>query len=125
MKRSTIYPVHILAIAVLALACSKPEPPKTPLGRATVTDSLRTIAGSSVPIAPAAAVALDSGNDLFRKKAYGPALAQYRAAAALAPENAAPLFGIYMVARATNDAKLADSALAGIRARARASAVPD
>ncbi|HEY7235053.1 MAG TPA: hypothetical protein VH539_12950 [Gemmatimonadaceae bacterium] len=68
-------------------------------------------------LGPAAKAALDSGNVLFRKKAYAEALGQYRAAAALAPQHSAPLFGIYMVARATNNRAMADSALDGIRRR--------
>ncbi|HSJ62805.1 MAG TPA: hypothetical protein VK922_02750 [Gemmatimonadaceae bacterium] len=62
-----------------------------------------------------ARAALDSGNRLFSAKAYAAALEQYRRAAALAPEHDAPLFGIVMVANATKDSALADSAAAAMR----------
>jgi hypothetical protein len=42
---------------------------------------------------------------------------EYRLAAELAPQHTAPLFGIQMVAAATKNRPLLDSALAGIRAR--------
>ena len=57
-----------------------------------------------------ARVALDSGNKLYSAKSYDLALAQYRRAASLAPAAEAPLFGILMVASATNNAALTDSA---------------
>jgi hypothetical protein len=62
-----------------------------------------------------ARVALDSGNRLYSAKAYAAALEQYRRAAALAPEHDAPLFGIVMVANATADSALADSAATAMR----------
>ena len=68
-------------------------------------------------IGPAARAALDTGNTLFRKKDYPGALAAYRRAGDLAPQHAAPIFGIYMIAKATNNTKLADSTLAEIRKR--------
>ncbi len=46
-------------------------------------------------------MALDSGNMLFRAKAYDRALVQYRRSARLAPTELAPLLGILMVAEAT------------------------
>ena len=100
----------------LALACSRDQPPKVPLGRAAA-DSVRAEQRAHALLGPKAKAALDSGNVLFRKKAYNDALVQYRAAAELAPQHAAPLFGIYMVARATNNKGMADSVLAEIRRR--------
>ena len=73
---------------------------------------------SRAALPPAAAAALDRANASFRAGQYGAALAGYRDAAARAPAHAAPYYGIYMVARSTNDAALADSAMAAIRARA-------
>jgi hypothetical protein len=93
------------------------DSPKVPLAQAARPDSAGLEAAAHALLGPAAKGALDSGNVLFRKKAYDAALAQYRAASILAPQHSAPLFGIYMVARATSNASLADSALAGIRLR--------
>ena len=66
---------------------------------------------------PEAKAALDSGNQLFRRKAYDQALVQYRRSSELAPQHSAPLFGIHLVAVATKNKALDDSAMAGIRAR--------
>jgi len=108
----------VLALALVATACTvKQEAPKVPLSQATAADSARRVASAHAFLGPAARAALDSGNALYRKKAYAEALAQYRAASALAPQHAAPYFGIYMVARATRDSAMADSALAAIRVR--------
>ena len=62
-------------------------------------------------------LALDSGNVAFRAGQYAAALTAYRAAAASAPDIAAPWYGVYMVAQATKNQKLADSALAAVRTR--------
>jgi len=72
--------------------------------------------GSGPPrITGEAKVALDSGNALFRAKAYDLALEQYRRSARLIPNDATPHFGILMVGQATNNTRLADSARARIR----------
>jgi hypothetical protein len=106
----------VLLVAAIVLGCTaKDQPPRAPLGQ--VADSLLARQQAHALLGPAAKAALDSGNSLFRKKAYSEALAQYRAAADLAPQHSAPLFGIYMVARATNNKAMADSALDGIRRR--------
>lgn len=106
------------AIALVAIACTvKQEAPKIPLSQTTAADSARRVAAAHALLGPAARAALDSGNQLYRKKAYAAALAQYRAASELAPQHAAPYFGVYMVARATRDSVMADSALAAIRVR--------
>ena len=108
----------VLALALVATACTvKQEAPKIPLSQATAADSARRAASAHALIGPAARAALDSGNQLYRKKAYAEALAQYRVASELAPQHAAPYFGIYMVARATRDSAMADSALAASRVR--------
>lgn len=101
--------------AVLVLACgNKEEAPMIPLGQAT---SPGLSPHGTVPsITGEAKVALDSGNNLYTAKAYALALAQYRRAAALARDAEAPLFGMLMVASATNDARLADSATKLLRA---------
>ena len=112
-------PRWMLWLAATALACDagSSKAPKVALGQENA-DSARAAAGvqTAPTLGPDAKVALDSGNALFRKKAYPAALAQYRLAAARAPRHAAPFFGIYMVAQATANKVLADSALANIRA---------
>lgn len=60
---------------------------------------------------------LDSANIMFRAKNYAAALAGYRRAAAVAPEDIAPWFGVYMVAAATKDKPLAESAMKEMKAR--------
>jgi hypothetical protein len=105
----------LVAAASLLAACTTQEAPRVPLGRAA--DSAHAERDAHALLGPAAKAALDSGNVLFRARAYDGALAEYRAAAALAPQHSAPLFGIYMVARATNNSAMADSALVGIRRR--------
>lgn len=106
------------AVAFLALACSGGGAPKVPLAAKAATDSLaRATAEAHSLIGPEALAALDSGNTFFKRKDYPHALASYRHASELAPQHSAPLFGIYMVAGATNNKPLADSALAGIRER--------
>lgn len=109
----------LLAASVLACKGSEGSQPKVPLDQMRA-DSAHAVAGvktqGTPELSPEARVALDSGNALFRKKTYAAALAQYRLASARSPRHAAPYFGIYMVAQATKNTKLADSALANIRA---------
>jgi hypothetical protein len=100
--------------AALAVGCNKEEPAMVPLGQAASPGL--SPHGTTPSITGEAKVALDSGNKLYSAKSYRLALAQYRRAAALAPEAEAPLFGILMVANATQDARLTDSATAALRA---------
>ena len=115
-----------LLLAVAVLACnSGDKAPKVSLAQAAA-DSVHKAAGvqtGAQPLGPEAQQALDSGNVLFRKKAYAPALAQYRLASAHAPNHAAPYIGINMVAQATGNKALADSAIAAIRERGGAPAM--
>jgi hypothetical protein len=107
----------VVLVAATIVACTGSDAPKIPLAQATSASSVHEAEAAHALIGPAAKVALDSGNFFFRRKAYREALAQYTAASALAPQHAAPIFGIYMVARATKNTALADSALAQIRLR--------
>ncbi|HLA89242.1 MAG TPA: hypothetical protein VJL28_02280 [Gemmatimonadaceae bacterium] len=113
----------LLLVLATAVACdAKDEAPKVSLAQARADSAHRAAGVDPAGVVPAglsadAQAALDSGNALFRTKAYARALAQYRLASARAPSHAAPLFGVYMVARATGNQALADSALAGIRER--------
>lgn len=108
-----------VAVAASAVACSPgSDAPKVPLGQRAPADSTQPVtAAAHAIIGPRAKAALDSGNALYRKKQYAAALIHYREASELAPQHAAPFFGIYMVARATGNAAMADSALADIRVR--------
>jgi tetratricopeptide (TPR) repeat protein len=112
--------IALIAITSAMLACSSPgsDAPKVPLGQVAPAESAATVAvGAHAIIGPRAKAALDTGNALYRKKQYDAALAHYREASELAPQHAAPFFGIYMAARATGNTVLADSALAAIRVR--------
>lgn len=106
-----------LAAAVTIWGCggSNREAPKIPLDQAN-PGSIGT-SGVATPGAMGgeAKTALDSGNMLFRAKAYNRALVQYRRSARLAPTELAPLLGILMVADVTKNAKLADSTLPRMR----------
>ena len=104
------------AMLVCAAACGRGDG-ASKVSLAAKDSSERAMQEAHSLLGPDAKAALDSGNALFRKKAYPEALAQYRLASDRAPQHSAPLFGIYMVARATNNGALADSALAGIRQR--------
>lgn len=64
-----------------------------------------------------AAARLDSGNVAFRARQYDQALRFYRAAAGDVPEHPAPWYGIYMVANATKNKALADTATKAIASR--------
>lgn len=114
----TRYGRFTMLLAVLAaLACKDAdEVPKLPLGHPPIA----SVGASSTAAAPLiegeARVALDSGNALYKTKAYQLALDQYRRAADLAPGDEAPLFGMLMVASSTSDARLADSVTALMRA---------
>ncbi len=107
-----------LSAAMLMSACGKSDAAdspadagKQPLGAATATDNAPTL--------PAAVVAaLDAGNAAYRAKDMDKALASYREAIAAAPGQASPWFGVYMVANATKNKALADSAMERVQALA-------
>ena len=108
-----------LLLAAVLLACDAgSKAPKVSLAQAKAASvhNAAGVQGVEPALSAQAKAALDSANVLFRNKAYTAALAQYRAASSLAPRHAAPYFGINMVAQATNDKALSDSALAQIRA---------
>ena len=104
-----------LAAVVTLGACGDRDAPKTPLDRQGTASVGTSAAQAQRGITGAAKSALDSGNTLFRAKAYERALAQYRRSAKLAPTELAPLFGILMVTDVTKDTKLADSTRARMR----------
>lgn len=118
MTRSTLVRrLLLLATVGAGIACGGSDAPKVPLAQAAGVDNGRAVEAAHAIIGPAARAELDSGNMLYRRKAYSEALVHYRSASALAPNHPAPFFGIYMVARAQNDTAMADSALTAIRLR--------
>lgn len=72
----------------------------------------------------AASQMLDSGNAAFRAKSFDLAQRYYESAAKLAPKHGAPWFGIFMVAEATENKVLADSAKAEVAKRTGGSGMP-
>ena len=105
----------LAAAAIGAAACSRGEQPKVPLAEAT---QAQPASNPHNVLPPAARTAIDSGNAEYRAGHYDGALVQYRLATQAAPDNAAPYFGVYMVAKKLNNAALADSAMVQIRAHA-------
>jgi hypothetical protein len=99
--------------AAAILACGGTDAPRTPLSE----KGSKGVAGDepAPAITGEAKTALDSGNTLFRAKAYDRALAQYQQSALLAPTELAPLLGIMMVADVTKDSKLSEQTLPRIR----------
>jgi len=104
-----------LAAAAITSGCGGNDAPKLPLGHPTSGVSGGRGAQTPSGISGEAKAALDSGNILFRAKAFDRALAQYRRSSQLAPTELAPLLGILMVTDVTRNAKLADSTLSRIR----------
>lgn len=117
----TVGRLTFAAGAALALAaCSRGgEQPKVPLNQVT-QQAQPTNPHDALPAD--ARTAIDSGNAEYRAGRFASALEQYRLAAKAAPNNAAPYFGIYMVAKKQNNAKLADSAMAQIKDKATGAA---
>lgn len=110
---------------LLAGACRKPK--DTQQAAAAADGAMNAaLPPGHVPIAdgmptglePLTQALLDSGNAAFRQKNYDAALAFYGKARDAQPDHAAPWFGTYMVAQATKNTALADSALRMVRARA-------
>jgi hypothetical protein len=112
------YRTFMAMVGLVAIcACNRADDePKLPLGHPPVASEGASAAATPPTITGEAKVALDSGNAAYTAKDYALALGQYRRAAVLAPSEEAPLFGILMVATATNDARLSDSVTAVMRA---------
>lgn len=116
MTGSVIAPSALCVFAALLLGCGNgdTEVQRVPLDGSNAGDASRNVAAAP-RITGEAKIALDSGNILFRAKAYDLALAQYRRSARLAPDEVIPLFGVLMVAEARKDPRLADSVRTRIR----------
>jgi len=108
----------LLACLTTAACADSPRDARATEGAATRPAATgQRDGGSRAELSADAAAALDRANAEFRAGRYEAALAAYRGAAVHAPDHAAPWYGVYMVARATRDAALADSAMSAIRAR--------
>ena len=118
MSSSIRFAGALILPAIAVVACSRAEnQPKVPLSATAST------AGSPVrdALPPEERAALDLGNTRYRAGNYADALTAYRKAAAAAPNDAAPYFGIYMTAKKVGNTALADSANTAIAARNGAS----
>jgi hypothetical protein len=104
--------LRIVAACTALLACGTESGEKIPLGQPSSAPSSAVAAAQPIPKS-----ALDSANLAFRAKRYDDALVAYRRSAAQTPDLAAPWYGVYMVAKATQNAALADSAMAEVKKR--------
>ncbi|HSQ29979.1 MAG TPA: hypothetical protein VLN49_09025 [Gemmatimonadaceae bacterium] len=112
-KSTRIPSLTILSVVALAACSREASQPKTPLAQS------QPAAAQSVadPLPAAARSALDQGNAEYRAGKFDAALASYRAAAKAAPSEAAPYFGVLMVAQKLGNKPLADSASRAIAER--------
>lgn len=120
--------VVLVVVELVTVGGSRAAPAAGP---PVAADQQGTIAAQPAPDAGAlptlpapARAALDSANDAYRAGRFADALAGYRAAAAAAPGDVAPYFGIYMAATALHKGAAADSAIAVIRAHDGAAGGP-
>ena len=112
--------MRLTGAALLCLAnaaCSGRGDDRADTSRAASAPAVVHASGGRATLPHDAAAALDDANADFRAGRYDAALRGYRVAAERAPTNAAPYYGIYMVARQLRDSALADSAMAAMRAR--------
>lgn len=107
--------------SMVALACGRDDGPRVPLSETNKTAAQLPSGHPSLDPGPAlpavARSALDSANAAFRVKDYQRALQFYRQAANAAPTHASPWFGVFMVAQATGNAALRDSAQREVQKR--------
>ena len=122
---------HTLGCGLAALfllgACSGAKPEATPPAAAAAAAAnapTGTDAGVAM-ISDAERLVLDSANNKFRAKDYEGALAGYRRAAAIAPTDVAPWFGVYMVGAATKNIALGEEAKREMTARGGAPEAAD
>ncbi len=113
-KSTRIPSLTILSLVALAACTREASQPKTPLAQAQPAAAAQTVAD---PLPSAARRALDQGNADYRAGKFEAALASYRAAAKAAPTEAAPYFGVLMVAQKLGNKPLADSASQAIAER--------
>jgi len=104
-------------LLIASLGCANEEGAKRSL------DGSEMPAAASSPSAPPpgltvlAAAQLDSGNVAFRSQRYDEALRYYQLASVSVPDHPSPWYGVYMVAQATGNQGLADSAARAVSRR--------
>lgn len=104
-------------VAVIVAACnSGDDAGKRPLAE-VVGNSAASENAIPAGLTALSAAHLDSGNVSFRARQYDAALRYYRAAAADVPSHPAPWYGILMVAQATGNTALTDSATQAVAKR--------
>ena len=113
-KSTRIPSLTILSMVALAACSREASQPKTPLAQAQPAAAAQSVAD---PLPAAARSALDQGNAEYRAGKFDAALASYRAAAKAAPSEAAPYFGVLMVAQKLGNKPLADSVSQAIAER--------
>jgi hypothetical protein len=113
-KSPRIPSLTILSVIALAACSREASQSKTPLAQAQPAAAAQRAAD---PLPAAARSALDQGNADYRAGKFQSALDSYRAAAKAAPSEAAPYFGVLMVAQKLGNKALADSASKAIAAR--------
>ena len=104
-------------LCLTSAACSGRGGERADTTRGAPPPAVARSSGGRATLPHDAAAALDDANAAFRAGRYDAALRGYRTAAERAPTNAAPYYGIYMVARQLRDSALADSAMVALRAR--------
>lgn len=111
----------IAAIAILTVACGRDDSPRIPLSKMNGSSAALPPNHPSFQPGPElplpARSALDSGNAAFGRKDFDGALRFYRQAATAAPTHASPWFGVFMVAQATGNTALRDSAQREVQRR--------
>ena len=114
----------VLAALALLASCWKGNEQAKPSSVAALPPGHPSLAAPAADLPDGAQQMLDSGNNAFRAKRFADAKAFYERAAGLAPEHAAPWFGIFLVGGAIKDQRLADSAMAEIRKRTGDGSMP-
>jgi hypothetical protein len=110
----------VLPLPFLAACADEDAKGRTPLAGGALPAAGATAAPPAGPppgMTVKSAALLDSGNVAFRTKQYPLAQQYYEKAAAEVPDQAAPWYGVYMVAQAIKNQTLADSALKMVRTR--------
>jgi hypothetical protein len=98
-RRVAVFALTGTALVLVGCGGSDAEAAKQPLG-----------GGPREALSADARAAIDAGNAAYRAGKFDEAIAQYRTAAAAAPDNAAPWYGVLMAAQRTGNTALADSA---------------
>ena len=115
---SALSRLTFVAAAIVLTACGGSDD----TGKFPLNEMGRGASGAGPTVLPAGLTAasaanLDSGNVAFRMRNYEDALRFYRTASREVPNHPAPWYGIMMVAQATGNTALSDSATTAVSAR--------